>query len=294
MSDGKRPTQPDGATDVQTHGAGDGQRDPQPILTTRQGHPVHNNQAMRTIGPRGPATLDNYHFLEKMASFDRERIPERVVHARGFVAYGTFEAYGTIGDEPASTYTRAKLFQTRGKTTPVVVRFSTVIGGRDSSEAARDPRGFAVKFKTEDGNWDLVGQQPTGLLHSRRDQVPRRDPRPQAGPGDVPSGAEPDLRLHEQHARVDAHADLAVQPARHPPALPHHGRLWRQYVSYGQRGGWWRPGEVSLEDASRASPPSRRRRRTRSRPRTWATPPKTSTRPLRVASTPDGNSASRS
>ena len=157
MSQEKRPAQPDGTTDAPTHGAGNGQRDQQPILTTRQGHPVHNNQAMRTIGNRGPATMENYHFFEKMASFDRERIPERVVHARGFVAYGTFEAYGTIGDEPASTYTRAKLLQTKGKQTPVVVRFSTVIGGRDSSEAARDPRGFAVKFKTEDGNWDLVG-----------------------------------------------------------------------------------------------------------------------------------------
>jgi len=126
-------------------------------LTTRQGHPVVDNQNQRTVGSRGPATLENYQFLEKIASFDRERVPERVVHARGFVAHGVFEAYGTIGDEPASTYTRAKLFQAKGKRTPVVIRFSTVIGGRDSSEVARDPRGFAVKFKTEDGNWDLVG-----------------------------------------------------------------------------------------------------------------------------------------
>ncbi len=126
-------------------------------LTTRQGHPVHDNQNQRTVGSRGPATLENYQFLEKISHFDRERIPERVVHARGFVAHGVFEAYGTIGEEPASKYTRAKLFQTKGKRTPVVIRFSTVIGGRDSSEVARDPRGYAVKFKTEDGNWDLVG-----------------------------------------------------------------------------------------------------------------------------------------
>lgn len=127
------------------------------VLTTRQGHPIHNNQDSRTVGERGPGTLENYQLIEKIAHFDRERIPERVVHARGFVAYGEFEAYGTIGDKPASTYTRAKLLQTKGTKTPVVLRFSTVIGGRDSSEAARDPRGFAVKFKTEDGNWDLVG-----------------------------------------------------------------------------------------------------------------------------------------
>jgi catalase len=126
-------------------------------LTTRQGHPVADNQNQRTVGARGPATLENYHFLEKISHFDRERIPERVVHARGAVAFGYFEATGKVGDEPAATYTRAKLFQTAGARTPVAVRFSTVIGGRDSSEAARDPRGFAVKFYTEDGNWDLVG-----------------------------------------------------------------------------------------------------------------------------------------
>lgn len=127
------------------------------ILTTRQGQPVPNNQNQRTIGSRGPATLENYHFLEKISHFDRERIPERVVHARGFVAYGEFEATGKIGDEPASQYTRAKLFQEAGKKTDLAIRFSTVIGGRDSTEVARDPRGFAVKFYTEDGNWDLVG-----------------------------------------------------------------------------------------------------------------------------------------
>jgi catalase len=131
--------------------------DQKPTLTTRQGHPVNNNQDLRTVGNRGPATMENYHFLEKMSHFDRERIPERVVHARGTVAHGEFEAYGTIGDEPASVYTRAKLFQEKGKKTPVSVRFSTVAGGRDSSEVTRDPRGFAVKFRTEDGNWDLVG-----------------------------------------------------------------------------------------------------------------------------------------
>ena len=127
------------------------------FLTNRQGHPIPNNQNMRTIGRRGPATLENYAFLEKIAHFDRERIPERVVHARGFVAHGEFTATGNIGDQPASTYTRAKLFQTNGKKTPVSVRFSTVIHGRDSAETLRDPRGFATKFRTEDGNWDLVG-----------------------------------------------------------------------------------------------------------------------------------------
>ncbi len=130
--------------------------DDEPILTNRQGHPIYDNQNQRTVGERGPATLENYHFLEKMSHFDRERIPERVVHARGATAFGEFEAYGKVGDEPIAKYTRAKVLQPGGRC-EVAVRFSTVAGGRDSSEAARDPRGFAVKFYTEDGNWDLVG-----------------------------------------------------------------------------------------------------------------------------------------
>ncbi|MBB2913687.1 catalase [Streptosporangium becharense] len=142
-------------TDVSSMGPRPG--DDRPVLTNRQGHPVYDNQNQRTVGARGPATLENYQFLEKISHFDRERIPERVVHARGVTAYGFFEAYGKLGDEPISRYTRAKLFQEAGKRTDVALRFSTVIGGRDSSEAARDPRGFAVKFYTEDGNWDLVG-----------------------------------------------------------------------------------------------------------------------------------------
>ncbi len=129
----------------------------QPILTNRQGHPVYDNQNNRTVGDRGPTVLENYQFLEKITHFDRERIPERVVHARGAGAHGYFEAYGKIGDEPAAKYTRAKLFQEQGKRTPVFVRFSTVIHGGHSPENLRDPRGFAIKFYTEDGNWDLVG-----------------------------------------------------------------------------------------------------------------------------------------
>ena len=142
-------------TDVSSMGPST--EDTRRVLTNRQGHPVYDNQNQRTVGPRGPATLENYQFLEKISHFDRERIPERVVHARGAVAYGYFEPYGTWGDEPIERYTRAKVFAEAGKRTDLAIRFSTVIGGRDSSEAARDPRGFAIKFYTEDGNWDLVG-----------------------------------------------------------------------------------------------------------------------------------------
>ncbi len=129
----------------------------QPTLTNRQGHPIYDNQNSRTVGDRGPTVLENYQFLEKISHFDRERVPERVVHARGAGAHGYFEAYGTIGNEPASKYTRAKLFQEKGKQTPCFVRFSTVTHGGHSPETLRDPRGFAIKFYTEDGNWDLVG-----------------------------------------------------------------------------------------------------------------------------------------
>lgn len=121
-------------------------------ITTRQGHPVVDNQNLRTVGDRGPATLENYPFIEKITHFDRERIPERVVHARGAGAHGVFEAYGTVGDEPIAKYTRAKLFQEKGKRTPMFVRFSSVIHGGHSPETLRDPRGFAAKFYTEDGN----------------------------------------------------------------------------------------------------------------------------------------------
>jgi catalase len=142
-------------TDVASQGSAEG--DTRPVLTNRQGHPIFDNQNQRSVGARGPATLENYQFLEKISHFDRERIPERVVHARGATAFGYFEAYGSLGDEPIADYTRARLFAEKGKQTELAVRFSTVAGGRDSSELARDPRGFAVKLYTEDGNWDLVG-----------------------------------------------------------------------------------------------------------------------------------------
>ena len=126
-------------------------------LTTRQGHPVHDNQNQRTVGDRGPATLENYQFLEKISHFDRERIPERVVHARGFVAHGVVRGVREGRRRAGLEVHPRQAVPGAGKQTPVAIRFSTVIGGRDSSEAARDPRGFAVKFSTEDGNWDLVG-----------------------------------------------------------------------------------------------------------------------------------------
>ena len=103
-------------------------------------------------GARGSVLLEDFTLIEKLARFDRERTPERVVHARGVGAYGTFESAGDF-----SALTRVKIFSAKGKRTPMFVRFSTVVHGGNSPETLRDPRGFALKFYTEEGNWDLVG-----------------------------------------------------------------------------------------------------------------------------------------
>jgi len=121
-------------------------------LTTNQGVPVADNQNSLKAGLRGPALLEDFILREKITHFDHERIPERIVHARGSGAHGYFECY-----EPLTKLTRAALFSEAGKRTPVFVRFSTVAGERGSTDTARDVRGFAVKFYTEEGNWDLVG-----------------------------------------------------------------------------------------------------------------------------------------
>src|SRR4051812_2946540 len=112
-----------------------------PVMTTSSGRPVGDNQNSITAGPRGPGLLEDYLLFEKMAQFNRERIPERVVHAKGAGAHGTFTATHDI-----SKYTSAKLFDSIGKKTDVLVRFSTVAGEKGSADTARDPRGFSVKF----------------------------------------------------------------------------------------------------------------------------------------------------
>ncbi|MCQ4159700.1 catalase [Roseomonas sp. GC11] len=123
-----------------------------PVLTSTAGAPVPDNQNSLSAGPRGPLLLQDYHLIEKLAHQNRERIPERVVHAKGSGAYGTLTITHDI-----SRYTRAKLFDTIGKQTEVLLRFSTVAGERGAADAERDVRGFALKFYTEEGNWDLVG-----------------------------------------------------------------------------------------------------------------------------------------
>ncbi|PQA71765.1 catalase, partial [Brucella oryzae] len=123
-----------------------------PKLTTAFGAPVPDNQNTMTAGPRGPALLQDVWFLEKLAHFDREVIPERRMHAKGSAAHGTFTVTHDI-----TPYTKAKLFSDIGKKTDMFVRFSSVAGERGAADAERDIRGFAMKFYTEEGNWDLVG-----------------------------------------------------------------------------------------------------------------------------------------
>jgi catalase len=121
-------------------------------LTTNQGVPVANNQNSLTVGERGPVLMQDVNLIEKLAHFDRERIPERVVHAKGAGARGYIQVYKSM-----AKYTCAKFLQDPKKKTPVFVRFSTVVGAKGSADTLRDPRGFAVKFYTEEGNYDLVG-----------------------------------------------------------------------------------------------------------------------------------------
>ncbi|MEX2221617.1 MAG: catalase [Candidatus Rokuibacteriota bacterium] len=122
------------------------------LLTTNQGLPINDDQNSLKVGARGPSLLEDFILREKITHFDHERIPERVVHARGTAAHGHFQVY-----ESLARYTRAAFLQDPSRKTPVFVRFSTVAGSRGSSDLARDVRGFAVKFYTDEGNFDLVG-----------------------------------------------------------------------------------------------------------------------------------------
>ncbi|MGL5602995.1 MAG: catalase [Silvania sp.] len=147
-------------------------------LTTLSGAPVVDNNNVATAGPRGPMLLQDVWFLEKLAHFDREVIPERRMHAKGSGAYGTFTVSHDI-----TAFTRAKLFSAVGKKTDLFVRFSTVAGERGAADAERDIRGFAIKFYTEEGNWDLVGNN-TPIFYLRDplkfpdlNHVVKRDPR---------------------------------------------------------------------------------------------------------------------
>ncbi|MDB5682706.1 MAG: catalase, partial [Sphingomonas bacterium] len=159
--------------------------DPAATLTTQQGIPVADDQNSLKAGPRGPTLLEDFHLREKIFHFDHERIPERVVHARGYGAHGFFELTDSLAD-----YTRADVLSQVGVQTEVFVRFSTVVGRAGSRDLARDVRGFAVKMYTREGNWDLVGnnipvffiQDPIkfpDLVHAAKEEPDRAFPQAQ-------------------------------------------------------------------------------------------------------------------
>jgi len=123
-----------------------------PVTTTDAGIPVASDEYSLSVGANGPLLLQDHYLIQKMAQFNRERVPERVVHAKGSGAFGYFEVTADV-----RPWTRAAFLNTVGKRTPVLVRFSTVAGELGSADTVRDPRGFAIKFYTEEGNYDLVG-----------------------------------------------------------------------------------------------------------------------------------------
>src|SRR5258708_34123159 len=149
-----------------------------PVLTTTAGNPVADNQNAMTAGPRGPVLMQDYQLLEKLAHQNRERIPERTVHAKGWGAFGTLTITHDI-----THYTKAKVFAQVGKQTEMLARFSTVAGEQGAADAERDVRGFALKFYTEDGNWDIVGNNTPvfffrdPLRFSDLNHAIKRDPR---------------------------------------------------------------------------------------------------------------------
>jgi len=157
-----------------------------PTLTTQLGVPISDDQNTLKAGEHGPALIEDFAFREKLFHFDHERIPERVVHARGYGAHGYFEPYKSLAN-----ITKADIFQRPGEKTPVFVRFSTVAGNKGSFDLARDVRGFAVKFYTKEGNWDLVGNNiPVffiqdgikfpDLVHAVKDEPDRGFPQAQS------------------------------------------------------------------------------------------------------------------
>src|SRR5229473_8113555 len=146
-----------------------------PTLTTSSGAPVADNQNSITAGPRGPLLMQDFHLLEKLAHQNRERIPEQTVHAKGSAAYGTLRVTHDI-----TKYTKVAALAKIGKTTDAFLRFSTVAGERGAADAERDVRGFALRFYTEEGNWDIVGNNTPVLFVPRPTAVPRPQPRHQA------------------------------------------------------------------------------------------------------------------
>jgi catalase len=206
--------------------------------TTDSGIPVTSDEHSLTAGPNGPTVLHDAHLVQKMQHFNRERVPERVVHAKGSGAHGFFEV-----TEDVTQWTNAAFLSEVGKRTPMFARFSTVAGEMGSADTVRDPRGFALKFYTEEGNYDLVGNNtPTFFVRDAmkfEDFIRSQKRMPDTG-----------LRSNDAVAGVRAPGhDPHVGP-RYPAHLPQHERLLEPHVLVDERGRRALLGEVPLQDCS--------------------------------------------
>lgn len=219
-------------------------------LTTNQGLRINDDQNSLKAGERGPTLLEDFHLREKITHFDHERIPERVVHARGAGAHGYFQVY-----ESLAQYTKAGFLQDPSLKTPVFVRFSTVVGSRESADLARDARGFAVKFYTEEGNFDLVGNNiPVFFIQDAQVSRPgscrkARTAQRNAAGG---SGTRHFLGLYFTDSGIHAHDYVGDVGSRYPQKFPHDGRLRRSHFSFRQCRRQITFCKVSLETLARA------------------------------------------
>ena len=212
--------------------------------TTDGGVPAPSDDQSLTIGPDGPILLQDHYLIEQMANFNRERIPERQPHAKGGGAFGHFEVTGDV-----SRYTRAAVFQP-GTKTDTLIRFSTVAGERGSPDTWRDPRGFALKFYTSEGNFDMVGNNTPGLLHPRPAEVSALHPQPEAAAGQQSARQQHAVGLLDAVTRVGAPGDLADGGPRHTEILAAHERLLQPHLQLDQRRRRDLLGEVPLQDRS--------------------------------------------
>ena len=220
------------------------------FLTTAQGVRLPDTDHSLKAGARGPTLLEDFHLREKIMHFDHERIPERVVHARGAAAHGVFRSTATRPRRP-----RARFPAEHDRETPVFVRFSTVAGSRGSADTARDVRGFAVKFYTDEGNFDLVGNNiPVffiqdgikfpDLIHAAKPEPDREIPQAQIRPRHV-------LGLRLAAHRSDPHVHVGHVGPGDPPLVPDDGGVRRPHLPPRQRRGQDHAGEVPLEAGRR-------------------------------------------
>ena len=201
-------------------------------LRTESGAPVADNQNSQTAGPGGPVLLQDQHLIEKLARFNRERIPERVVHAVGSGAFGHFE----VTNPDVTRWTRAAHAEPRSASAPRCSRASRPWPARRArADTVRDPRGFALKFYTEDGNWDLVGNNTPVFFIRDPLKFPDFIHTPEARPLHERAGARQRLGLLLALARGHAPVHVAVRRPRHPGELPPHGRLRLAHLPVGER-----------------------------------------------------------